>query len=187
MAFIEIFLIALGMAADAFAVSVSAGSTGTMQNSRSMFRLSFHFGLFQFLMPVLGWYAGMRLEQYVQAYDHWIASGLLLWVAFNMIKSVGKQDINPFLQDPSRGLMLVTLSFATSLDALAIGLSLAFLQISIWYPAVIIGVVTGVTSFIGIVIGKKFSKIIGRRAAVIGGILLILIGFRILLTHLFSL
>jgi putative Mn2+ efflux pump MntP len=187
MSFIEIFLIALGMAADAFAVSVSAGSTGTMQNSRSMFRLSFHFGLFQFLMPVFGWYAGMRLEQYVQAYDHWIAAALLLWVAFNMIKSAGKQDINAFLQDPSRGLMLVTLSFVTSLDALAIGLSLALLQISIWYPAVIIGVVTGVTSFIGIVIGKKFSKMIGRRAAVIGGILLIIIAFRILLTHLFLL
>jgi putative Mn2+ efflux pump MntP len=129
----------------------------------------------------------MRLERYVQEYDHWIAAGLLLWIAFHMIKSAGKQDINAFLQDPSRGLMLVTLSFITSLDALAIGLSLALLQISIWYPAVIIGIVTGVTSFIGIVLGKKFSKMMGKRASEIGGVLLALIGIRILLAHLFSL
>lgn len=187
MSFVEIFLIALGLAADAFAVSVSAGSTGAIQNSRSMLRLSFHFGFFQFLMPILGWLAGMKIEQFVQTFDHWIAFGLLVWVAFRMIKSAQKGDMYNPQQDPSRGIMLVILSVATSMDALAIGLSLALLQVSIWYPAVIIGIVTGVTSLIGIILGKRLSKTIGKWAAEIGGVLLVLIGIRILLAHLFSL
>jgi manganese efflux pump family protein len=187
MSFFEILLIAIGLAADAFAVSVAAGSTGVTRGPRSMVRLSFHFGLFQFIMPVLGWFAGLSVECYVTSFDHWIVCGLLVWVALRMIRSAQTDDDRIARQDPSRGMMLVVLSVATSLDALAIGLSLALLQVSIWYPSVVIGVVTGTTSFIGILLGQKFSKKFGRRAAKIGGVLLILIGIRILLAHLFSL
>jgi manganese efflux pump family protein len=186
MSFFEIFLIALGLAADAFAVSVAAGSTGATRGQRSMLRLSFHFGLFQFIMPVLGWLAGFSIERYVQSFDHWIVSGLLIWVAIRMIRSARTEDSRILRQDPSRGVMLVVLSVATSLDALAIGLSLALLRVSIWYPSVVIGVVTGATSFMGILLGQKFSKKFGRRAAEVGGVILILIGIRILFAHLFS-
>jgi putative Mn2+ efflux pump MntP len=187
MSFFEVFLIALGLAADAFAVSVVAGSTGATRGHRSMLRLSFHFGLFQFIMPILGWLAGFSIERYVQSFDHWIVFGLLVWVAVRMIRSAQTDDDRIVQQDPSRGMMLVVLSIATSLDALAIGLSLALLRVSIWYPSVVIGVVTGTTSFLGILLGQRFSKKFGRRAAEIGGVLLILISIRILLAHLFSL
>jgi manganese efflux pump family protein len=187
MSFFEVLLIALGLSADAFAVSVAAGSTGATRGRRSMVRLSFHFGLFQFLMPILGWLAGLSIEQYVQSFDHWIVFGLLVWVAVRMIRSAQVEDESFARQDPSRGMMMVVLSVATSLDALAIGISLALLQISIWYPAVVIGVVTGATSFFGILLGQRFSRKFGRRAAVVGGVLLILIGVRIILAHIFSL
>jgi manganese efflux pump family protein len=187
MSFFEVFIIALGLAADAFAVSVAAGSSGATQGQRSMLRLSFHFGLFQFLMPVLGWLAGLSIARYVQSFDHWIVFGLLTWVAVHMIRSAREDDEHVVKQDPSRGMMLVVLSVATSLDALAIGLSLAFLRVSIWYPSLVIGVVTGTTSFIGILLGQRFSKKFGSRAAILGGTLLILIGVRILLAHIFSL
>jgi len=187
MSFLEIFLISLGLASDAFAVSISAGSIGTTVGPRAIFRLSFHFGLFQFLMPILGWLAGLRIQNYIQSFDHWIAFGLLLWVAIHMILSAKNDNERIIQQDPSRGMMLVILSVATSLDALAIGLSLALLQVSIWYPAVVIGIVTGVVSFIGILLGRQFSKKVGERAAIIGGILLILIAIRILLSHIYSL
>ena len=186
MSFYEIILIALGLAADAFAVSVAAGSTGVTRGRRAMLRLSFHFGLFQFIMPILGWMAGYSIECYVKSFDYWIVSGLLIWVAVRMIRSAQANDDRTVRQDPSRGTMLVILSIATSLDALAIGLSLALLRVPIWYPSVVIGVVTGTTSFIGILLGQRFSKKFGRRAAEIGGMLLILIGVRILLAHFFS-
>ncbi len=187
MSFLEVFLIALGLASDAFAISISAGSTGVTTEPRAMLRLSFHFGLFQFLMPILGWLAGLSIERYIQLFAHWIAFGLLLWVAVHIIRSAQVGNERTVQQDPSRGMMLVILSVATSLDALAIGLSLALLQVSIWYPAVVIGIVTGVVSFIGILLGRRFSKKIGKRAAVAGGVLLVLIAVRIFLAHLLPL
>ena len=99
-----------------------------------------------------------------KSFDHWIVFGLLVWVAVRMIRSAQSDDEHIVQQDPSRGMMLVVLSIATSLDALAIGLSLALLRISIWYPSVVIGVVTGATSFIGILLGQRFSKKFGKRA-----------------------
>jgi putative Mn2+ efflux pump MntP len=183
--FFELLFLAFGLAADAFAVSVSAGSTGATTGSRSMLRLSFHLGLFQFLMPVIGWLAGLTIQQYVLPYNHWIAFGLLLWVGLRMIYSAagGSQAVQP---DPSRGTLLVIFSVATSIDALAIGMSLAFMQVSIWYPAVVIGIVTGITSFAGISLGRKFSMRLGRRATIAGGIILIFIGTRILVAYLFA-
>jgi manganese efflux pump family protein len=182
----EILIISFGLASDAFAVSICAGSTGATRDSRSMLRLSFHFGLFQFLMPVIGWLAGLTVVQFVESIDHWIAFGLLCWVGIKMIRAAYVGIEQNMRQDPSRGMSLVLLSLATSLDALAIGLSLAMLQVSIWYPAVIIGIVTGITSFIGIQLGKRFSQKFGKIATYAGGVLLILIGIRILIAHIFS-
>ena len=183
MSFIEVLILAFGLAADAFAVSIAAGSTGATRSSRSMFRLSFHFGLFQFIMPILGWLAGLSIEKYVQSFDHWIAFGLLTYVAIHMIRSARTGNEPSMRKDPSKGKLLIILSVATSLDALAVGLSLALLKISIWYPAVVIGVVTGVTSFVGILLGQRFAKKFSKWAAEVGGVLLILIGIRILLAH----
>jgi manganese efflux pump family protein len=187
MPFYQTIFLALGLAADAFAVSVAAGSTGATRGHRSMMRLSFHFGLFQFIMPVFGWLAGLSIERYVHSFDHWIVCGLLIWVAVHMIRSARMDDERVMQQDPSRGMMLVILSIATSLDALAIGLSLALLRVSIWYPSVVIGVVTCAMSLVGILLGQRFSRKFGKRAAEMGGVLLILIGVRILLAHIFSL
>jgi len=187
MPFYEVILLALSLAADAFAVSVAVGSTGMTSDPRSMVRLSFHFGIFQFLMPILGWLAGLSIARYVESIDHWIVFGLLLWVAIHMIRSTRTEEERAFQQDPTRGMMLVILSVATSLDALAIGLSLALLHVSIWYPSAVIGIVTGIISLTGILLGRRFSRTFGKRAAWGGAILLIVIGIRILLSHLFGL
>ena len=185
MSFIEILIIAFGLAADAFAVSVGAGASGLPDERRSMVRLSFHFGLFQFLMPVLGWLAGIEVARWVESYDHWIAFVLLTWVGARMIQNGLSGEAVDEKRDPSRGMLLVMLSIATSIDALAIGFSLALLNISIWYPAVVIGVITGGTSFIGILLGKKLSRRIGKTAEIVGGLFLILIGIHIVVSHIF--
>jgi putative Mn2+ efflux pump MntP len=189
MEFYEILVIAVGLAMDAFAVSLGAGASGHASTVRPMFRLSFHFGLFQFLMPVLGWYAGSRVAHVITAVDHWIAFGLLILVGLRMIRSAGRNpDSIPqsdiLSVDPSRGFNLIMLSVATSIDALAVGLSLAMLQLDIWYPSVIIGFTTALLSLIGLRLGNRLGTRFGQRMERIGGILLIVIGVRILVEHL---
>ncbi len=183
MPFYEIFLIALSMAMDAFAVCLVAGSLGQANTVRPMFRLSFHFGLFQFLMPVLGWLAGISLEPIIRNYDHWVAFALLAFVGLRMIESAlhGREEGR---RDPSRGWTLVILSVAVSIDALAVGLSLGVLGISVWYPAVIIGIVTSVLSLVALELGQRFGSRLGKPVEVIGGVVLIGIGLRILISHL---
>jgi len=182
----EIILIAIGLAIDAFAVSIAAGTSGKLQGKRGIFRLSFHFGLFQALMPLLGWFAGIHIAHLIRAVDHWIAFGLLLFVGARMIRASFQKDTETFLADPSRGMSLVMLSVATSIDALAVGLSLAMIQINIWYPCALIGIITAMLSVIGIFTGKYLGKKIGPRMEFIGGVILILIGARILISHLFN-
>ena len=182
MPFYEILLIALSMAMDAFAVCLVAGSLGQANGVRPIFRLSFHFGLFQFLMPIVGWLAGHTLEPLIQGYDHWVAFGLLAFVGLHMIQAAvfGKEEQRP---DPSRGWTLVVLSVAVSIDALAVGLSLGVLGISVWYPAVIIGVVTSLLSLAALRLGTRFGTRLGKPVEVIGGVVLIGIGLRILISH----
>lgn len=181
---VEIVFIAFGLAMDAFAVSIAASGTGKINNKRAIFRLSFHFGLFQFIMPVLGWFAGANLEPIISAYDHWFAFVLLQFVAFRMIIS-SKQDSELRSEnDPSKGYRLIILSFVTSIDALAVGFSLAMIKINIWYPSIIIGLITASMALVGIVIGSYTNQRLGKASAIIGGIILSTIGFRIFLTHL---
>jgi putative Mn2+ efflux pump MntP len=177
-------MIAVGLAMDACAVSVAAGTSGKLAGKRATFRLSFHFGLFQAMMPVIGWFAGYRIAHLISAVDHWVAFGLLAFVGGRMILSALHPDPESFSKDPSRGFSLVFLSVATSIDALAVGFSLAMIQIDIWYPSVIIGVITAALSVVGIRAGKYFGKTLGHRMECLGGIILIGIGLKILMSHL---
>ena len=179
---VEIAFIAVGLAMDAFAVSLAAGASGRARGRRAAFRLSFHFGLFQFLMPVLGWFAGYRIEPLVSAVDHWIALAMLSFVGARMIRG-GLSAREQLSGDPSRGWTLVALSVATSIDALAVGFSLAMLRVPVWYPALVIGFTAAGLSLAGIWLGRRAGAGLGRRAAVAGGILLILIGVKIVLDH----
>jgi manganese efflux pump family protein len=184
MGIIEILLIAVGLSLDAFAVSVGASSSGVINDARSKFRLSFHFGLFQFFMPVIGWFLGARIEPLVKDVDHWIAFALLLYVGGKMIiESFKKGNETEPKGNPSKGMTLVILSVATSIDALVVGFSLALINVEIWQPSVIIGIVTGILSLVGIYIGGFLGSRFGNKMEFIGGLVLIFIGIKILLSH----
>lgn len=185
MSYFEIIIIACGLAFDAFAVSVSSGTLKICQNPAATFRLAFHFGLFQFLMPIIGWFIGYQISEYVVSTDHWIAFGLLSYIGISMIIASFKKDEQSQKEyNPSKGPQLIMLSFATSIDALAIGLSLALLKVEILTPALFIGIITGALSYIGVRIGKQFGKKYSQKAELIGGIILIAIGIKILIEHL---
>ncbi len=139
-----IFLIAIGLAMDCFAVSLGVGTAGTAVGVRPTFRLFFHFGLFQAGMTLLGWLAGKTVVNYISSVDHWLAFGLLMFVGVRMIRGgLQKAGAEPSIPDPSRGLTLVMLSVATSIDALAVGLSLAFLSANVFWAALLIGAGVG--------------------------------------------
>jgi putative Mn2+ efflux pump MntP len=184
MSFLEILLVALSLAMDAFAVCLGAGASPYLNGHRPVFRLAFHFGLFQSLMPVLGWLAGVTIAGLIAAFDHWIAFGLLAFVGIRMLHSGLNPNGEAHHRDISRGWLLVTLAIAVSIDAFAIGLSLAFLDVSIWLPVLIIGLVTSLMSWAGMRIGNRLSKRLGQRAEILGGIILICLGIRILISHL---
>ena len=184
MTFIEIFLIALSMAMDAFAVCLGAGSQPQTSGPRSAFRLAFHFGLFQFIMPVLGWLAGTTIAHYISSFDHWIAFCLLAFVGGRMIWGGFHTEKEENKIDPSRGWTLLLLSIAVSIDALAVGLSLGLIGVSVWYPAFVIGVVTGLLSLVGLRIGNRLGEKFGKTMEIIGGLVLLGIGVRILVAHL---
>jgi manganese efflux pump family protein len=173
--------IALGLAMDAFAVAIAAGMTIAPVSPRQTFRLAFHFGLFQFLMPVLGWTAGREVAQYLNACQHWIAFGLLAFVGCKMLWEAWQDRETRAGGDPTRGLSLVTLSVATSIDALAVGLSMALLGVSIWVASVVIGLVAALLTAVGIVFGSRLGPRWGRWAETGGGCVLLLIGLKTLL------
>ncbi|MCD4654076.1 manganese efflux pump MntP family protein [bacterium] len=184
MNFSEILLLGCGLAMDASAVSLSAACCGFASTRRATFRLSFHFGLFQFIMPVIGWFIGIRFVTFISAFDHWVAFGVLGFLGAKMIRSGLKSPSCPVLKDPSRGWELVMLSVATSIDALAVGLSLAFLDVSIIGPALVIGLITSILCVIAIQIGTSLGMLFGKRMEIVGGIVLVIVGLRILYTHL---
>jgi len=181
-----VLFIAIGLAMDAMAVSLGIGTTAYAHGPRPVFRLSFHFGLFQFFMPILGWLGGIRIQQSISSIDHWIAFALLAFVGARMIRSGLDGARESHTGDPSRGVMLVLLSVATSIDALAVGLSLAMLRVNILYPSIVIGVVTGSLSLLGLRVGGRLGHAFGKRIEVLGGLILIAIGLRVLTSHLFG-
>lgn len=181
-------LIAVGLAMDAFAVSIASGLAIPRLTFRHVFRMAFHFGLFQALMPVLGWLAGTTVAPYIQSWDHWLALALLGFIGGKMLyeSRAGEKDEPGSCSDPTRGLTLITLSVATSIDALAVGLSLAMLQVRVWEPAVVIGLVTAAMSAVGILFGSRLGCRWGQRAEFVGGLVLIGIGVKIVISHTFA-
>jgi putative Mn2+ efflux pump MntP len=180
---LEIIIIAVGLAMDASAVCLAAAAAGFAKDARAVFRLSFHFGLFQFLMPIAGWLLGVGFVSYFKDFDHWIAFLLLGFVGVRMIREGLDTSSEKQKKDPSRGMTMVMLSIATSIDALAVGLSLAMLDVNILYPAAMIGVITVILSIIAIKIGTRLGVLFGKRMEVFGGIVLVGIGLRILYMH----
>lgn len=183
MDFLTTFLIAIGLAMDAFAVSLGVGTSGQAKELRSRFRLAFHFGVFQGLMTVVGWLAGQTLVNLIANFDHWVAMGLLTYVGGRMLYSGFSNDRQSFPRDPSKGMTLVILAVATSLDALAVGLSMAMLGIAVIMPSIVIGLVALGLSVVGLLAGSQLSHTFGKRMEIIGGLILIGIGLRILITH----
>lgn len=183
MSVLEILLIAVGLSMDAFAVAVATMSN-VAGGVRSSIRLSFHFGLFQFLMPVAGWLAGRAVAGSIARVDHWAAFALLAFVGIRMIRSGLDRNPAPARADPSRGFSLIVLSVATSIDALAVGMSLGMMKINVLYPSTIIGLVTFALSLLGASFGRRLGVLFGRRMEVVGGAVLLAIGLRILLMHL---
>lgn len=177
--------IAIALAMDAFAVALGAGLTVDPVTGRHLFRLGFHFGLFQAMMPVIGWLAGIRLQRWIADYDHWVALALLGLIGGRMIAGALRKDDGerPVASDPTRGWSLVMLSVATSVDALAVGLSLAMLGVSIWVPAAVIGVICGALTVIGMLCGRRIGAAWGGRVEIGGGLVLIAIGIKIVIEH----
>jgi putative Mn2+ efflux pump MntP len=186
MGFLEIVAIAVGLAMDSCAVSLGSGVNPQASGYQPALRMSFGFGLFQALMPVIGWFAGFTIEPLIAAFDHWIAFGLLAFVGMRMIRSGLNPEIEAHAIDPSRGIPLLMLCVATSIDALAVGLSLAVLRVQIWYPAIVIGIITMLLSFVGARVGSRLGCRFGKRMEIIGGIILIGIGIRVVVTHFLS-
>ena len=176
--------IAVALAMDAFAVALAAGMTLPKLTGRHLFRFGFHFGLFQALMPILGWLAGISLRQQIEAFDHWLAFLLLSLVGAKMLRDAWRADEEkPRESDPTRGLSLVMLSIATSIDALAIGLSLAVLGVTIWTPALVIGLTACSLTVCGMLLGSRLGAAWGSRVEITGGLMLIAIGIKILMEH----
>lgn len=187
MNFFLVFAIALALAMDAFAVSVGISSNLETITKRQTLRLASHFSFFQFMMPLVGWYAAQNiLMKYIKPFDHWVAFSLLLVIGGKMIYESFKRGkkIKNINAHPTKGISLLVLSVATSIDALAVGLSLAAFHVEILYPAVVIGLVAFFMTILGVKIGPFLGRLVGKRAELLGGLILILIGVKILSDHL---
>jgi len=186
MSIITILIVAVGLAMDATAVAIATSISLGAVSIRQIFRFAFHFGLFQALMPVVGWLAGLGIYSYIQAWDHWVAFGLLAFIGGKALYDtwISTSSTDSDSSDPTRGWSLVLLSVATSIDALAVGLSLVVLGVSIWYPCLIIGIVTALLTTIGMLVGSHIGRRFSTGMRSLGGLVLIAIGFKILYDHL---
>ncbi|MFH0920870.1 MAG: manganese efflux pump MntP family protein [Fibrobacterota bacterium] len=186
MGLLSVFLIGIGLSMDAFAVSLSACLTWHGDRYRTALKLGLFFGGFQALMPALGWLCGTRLHEFsiIATLDHWIAFGLLAFVGGKMIWAAWKNRGGECIKEHLTLKTLLLLSFATSIDAFAVGLSFAMLAIEILVPVLLIGVTTFAISFAGALLGERLGRFAGKGAEFLGGGLLIAIGLRILCIHL---
>ena len=185
MSAVELFIIAVGLSMDAFAVSVCKGLGMRKIVFSDAIIIAGFFGGFQALMPCIGWFLGTRFQMYIEHIDHWIAFFILLLIGLNMIKdTVGNSGSEIIVSSVINYQEIVMLAVATSIDALAVGLTIAFLKSSISLSSVIIGTVTFVLSFFGVWVGTKFGDKMEKKAEILGGVLLIMIGTKILIEHL---
>jgi putative Mn2+ efflux pump MntP len=176
MSFWALLLIALGVSADAFAVALGKGLHMTRFSARHAVVIAVTFGAFQALMPLLGWLLGSTFAQYIAPVDHWVALGLL-HEAFSPHEDREKDTDRLDLRQ------LAVLAIATSIDALAVGVTLAFLPVSIGWSILLIGVTTAVLTFVGVLVGRRVGARFGKPAEIAGGVILILIGVSIVLEH----
>lgn len=180
----EILAVALGLSMDALAVSVAGGMLVREERLRGAVLVALYFGGFQALMPVLGWAAGRSFHDLVAAWDHWAAFGLLAFVGAHMIAESLRAEPGERKSFDLGAAALLTLAVATSLDALAVGLSLAMLRVSVAVPALVIGAVTAAACFAGFLLGERLGRAFERRVGVLGGVILLAIGAKILVEHL---
>jgi len=183
---LTIIVIAVGLAMDAFAVSVATGATYKKPGSNHAFKVAFAFGSFQAIMPIVGWLAGLTMRGFIKDYDHWVAFVLLTFIGSKMIYESFKIKRAQKQTDTLSAVMLLVLALATSIDALAVGITFSFLLAgSLAIAVIIIGLMTFALSYTGFYIGKSFGHFFETGIEVIGGLILIGIGTRILLEHLF--
>ena len=184
MGFFSVILTGFALSMDAFAVSVTKGITLKKVDLSIGIKIAFFFGLFQAVMPLIGWLFGMNFEDYIRSIDHWIAVILLSFLGIKMIiETINSEDDNKTNSVYLDNKELIILSIATSIDALAVGVTFAFLNIDIIPICISIGVITFIVCFIGVIIGKKIGSILKDSAQIIGGIILILIGLNIFNEH----
>jgi len=175
----QIMVLAFCLGLDAFSVALSVGHTGV--GRRGTFRLSFHFGLFQFLMPLLGWLVGSQLSRVMAELQHWVAFGILVAIGLHMLYGALFSDQQRDNRDHSRGWTLVGLSLAVSIDALGAGVSIGLLPIPLFSTAVVIGLVTVLMTLMGIGLSRRIAHIVGRRIEAVGAVVLIALAFHMLL------
>jgi len=185
MTLLEITGVAIGLAMDASAVSVANGISIKNIKQKEAFRIAFSFGFFQAVMPLIGWALGLSFRSYIQNFDHWIAFGLLLVIGAHMLI----EALEPPKPDSTKNnclnpRTLLIMSFATSIDALAAGISFSVLDMGIWFPILIIGLITFILSYIFLISGNKLGNRFGRGMDFVGGVILIAIGVKILVEHL---
>jgi putative Mn2+ efflux pump MntP len=187
MSYITITGIAAGLAMDAFAVSISYGCRAGGMAPRNTITIALFFGLFQAFMPVIGWFAGSSFASLINSYDHWAAFAILLYIGTKMIYEGLKSDgdsVQSCEDEFKLGYKrLFILSIATSIDALAVGLSLALIDYPIAGPAAVIGIITFIFSYIGVKMGCRLNSLLGRKVEIFGGVILILIGIKIVMEH----
>ena len=185
MNFIELLLIAVGLSMDAFSVSICKGLTTKKFSWRMALLCGLWFGGFQVLMPIAGYFLGAQFQEMIEAYDHWIAFGLLFFIGANMIREAVWEKKEEGKENGALDFKtMLFLAIATSIDALAVGVSFACIQVKLWSSLVVIGLTTFVFSVLGVKIGNVFGSKYEKSAGIIGGIILILIGLKILLEHL---
>ena len=183
MDFFDLILIAFGVAMDAFAVSIGKGLSMKKMKYKNVLIVGLYFGIFQAIMPAIGYFLGKNFEIFITSIDHWIAFILLSIIGINMIREcLRNEDKN--ISDSFDFKTMLPLAIATSIDALAIGVTFAFLRINIVTSTILIGLITAFTSTLGVIIGKKFGDKFEKKAQILGGVILILIGTKILLQHL---
>lgn len=180
---ITIILLAVGLGIDAFSVAIGIGAANSKKSWTPVLRLAAAFGLFQFVMPILGWLAGLTVVAIIESFDHWIAFSLLALVGGKMIWEGFEKESDEEKNDQTRGWPLLVLSIATSIDALAVGFSFSVLKTPILLPAVIIGVVCFLMTVTGMIFGKVLAKLFGKKVGIFGGLVLIAIGIKILIDH----
>lgn len=186
MGLITIIIIALALAMDAFAVSIVSGTAYRKLKVKHALRMALSFGAFQAFMPLIGSLAGLTIRDRIAEYDHWVAFGLLAAVGGKMIYESFKISPPGKNSNPANVVVLLFLSIATSIDALAVGITLSFLQVSIALAVTIIGLITFVLSYLGVYIGKKVGHFFEGQIEAIGGLVLIALGIKILIEHMVS-